>query len=201
MLKAKGEGSREVVLHNFLLQYRSTLHSALGKKFTAEVLMDRKVRTVHEAILPKKTLPDRRRYTQKSGFAVNTRLHSWLPTGPPVESCDCHKLAWELDAEVGKYKWVHHHNQFRLMLAEPTYDRCCSSLYSLLDRFILIHVLGLGLRLKIRFQFQCVQLEQRRSLPVSTSIHLRRPTDELSRMGDGRRKIITFSNFQYFFSK
>ncbi|KAM3175639.1 hypothetical protein ACTXT7_008123 [Hymenolepis weldensis] len=33
---------------------RSTLHPALGEKPPVEVLMSRKVRTVHEAILPKK---------------------------------------------------------------------------------------------------------------------------------------------------
>ncbi|KAM3173407.1 hypothetical protein ACTXT7_012567 [Hymenolepis weldensis] len=45
------------------------------KKFIAEVLMGRKVRTVHEAMLLKKTLPDKWRYSRKSCFAVNTHFY------------------------------------------------------------------------------------------------------------------------------
>ncbi|VUZ39001.1 unnamed protein product [Hymenolepis diminuta] len=37
-----------------------------------EVLMGQKLRTVHEAMLPKKILPDGRRCSQNSGLAVNT---------------------------------------------------------------------------------------------------------------------------------
>ncbi|KAM3184288.1 hypothetical protein ACTXT7_008637 [Hymenolepis weldensis] len=62
----------EEVLQDFLLRYRLTPHPALGAKSPTAVLMGRKVRTVHEAILSTKTLSDRGRSSQRSGFGVNT---------------------------------------------------------------------------------------------------------------------------------
>ncbi|VDL65121.1 unnamed protein product [Hymenolepis diminuta] len=59
--KAKGEGTMDEVLQNFLLGCRSTPHPAIGEKSPAEVLMDRKLRTVHEVMLPKKTQPHEKR--------------------------------------------------------------------------------------------------------------------------------------------
>ncbi|KAM3179195.1 hypothetical protein ACTXT7_001049 [Hymenolepis weldensis] len=38
--------------------------------------MGRKLRTVHEAMLPKKTLPDRKRERKKNGFAVNKPVYA-----------------------------------------------------------------------------------------------------------------------------
>ncbi|VUZ52590.1 unnamed protein product [Hymenolepis diminuta] len=55
--KAKGEGTIEEVLQNFLLGYRSTPHPAIGEKSPAEMLMGRKVRTVHKRCYRRK--PDR----------------------------------------------------------------------------------------------------------------------------------------------
>ncbi|KAM3180874.1 hypothetical protein ACTXT7_015458 [Hymenolepis weldensis] len=46
--------------------------SSSEEKSPTEVLMGRKVRTVHEAILSTKTLSDRGRSSQRSGFGVNT---------------------------------------------------------------------------------------------------------------------------------
>ncbi|KAM3172567.1 hypothetical protein ACTXT7_014269, partial [Hymenolepis weldensis] len=54
----------------------STPHPALGEKSPAEVLMGRKLITVHEAMLPKKTLSDRKRERKKNGFAVNTPVYA-----------------------------------------------------------------------------------------------------------------------------
>ncbi|VUZ44171.1 unnamed protein product [Hymenolepis diminuta] len=53
-----------------------------------EVLMGRKLRTVHEAMLPKETPPNRRRGRQKNDFAVNKPVYArdyrlgrqWIPT-------------------------------------------------------------------------------------------------------------------------
>ncbi|VDL46617.1 unnamed protein product [Hymenolepis diminuta] len=55
---------------------RSTRHPALGEKSPAELLMGRKLGTVHEAMLLKKTLPARKRGSQKNGFAVNTPIYA-----------------------------------------------------------------------------------------------------------------------------
>ncbi|KAM3173400.1 hypothetical protein ACTXT7_012595 [Hymenolepis weldensis] len=54
--------------------YRSTPHPALGEKPPAEVLIGRKLRTVHQAMLPKKTLRDRKRGSKKNGFAVDPQI-------------------------------------------------------------------------------------------------------------------------------
>ncbi|VUZ55420.1 unnamed protein product [Hymenolepis diminuta] len=74
--KAIGEGTMGKVLQNFLLRQRSTPHSGIGKKFPAEVLMGRKLRTVHETMLPKKTRPDERRGNKKNILAVNAPVYA-----------------------------------------------------------------------------------------------------------------------------
>ncbi|VUZ50449.1 unnamed protein product [Hymenolepis diminuta] len=55
---------------------RSTPHPSSGGKSPAEVLMGRKLRTVHEAMPRKKTLPDRWKGSQKNGSAVNTPVYA-----------------------------------------------------------------------------------------------------------------------------
>ncbi|KAM3186896.1 hypothetical protein ACTXT7_003363 [Hymenolepis weldensis] len=119
--KAKGKKTMKETLTNFLLEYRSTPPPALGEKSPAEVLMGRKLRTVQEVMLSKKTLPDRKREGKKNGL--------------PVDSCDYH-------VEVGKDTWVRHHNQLRRRLAKPTTDKRYLSLNSLLNTFSLTHVLS-----------------------------------------------------------
>ncbi|VUZ52729.1 unnamed protein product, partial [Hymenolepis diminuta] len=68
-------------------QFTSTPHHALGEKSPPEVIMGRKLRSVQKAMLPKKTLPNRRG-SQKNGIAVNTPIyvrdyrlgHEWTAT-------------------------------------------------------------------------------------------------------------------------
>ncbi|KAM3188540.1 hypothetical protein ACTXT7_000094 [Hymenolepis weldensis] len=57
-------------------QFTSTPHPALGEESPAEVLMSRKLGTVHEAMLSKKTLPGRKRGSQKNGVAVYTSVYA-----------------------------------------------------------------------------------------------------------------------------
>ncbi|KAM3182302.1 hypothetical protein ACTXT7_012678 [Hymenolepis weldensis] len=127
----------EEVLQNFLLGYRSTSHPALGEKSPAELLIGRKLRTVHES-MQTKTLPDRKRGIQKNEFAVNT----------PVCALDyrlSRQWTWHgsiiYDVKAGKDTWVPYHIQLRRRLAEPTIDRHYLSLCLLLDTFNPIHIL------------------------------------------------------------
>ncbi|KAM3177751.1 hypothetical protein ACTXT7_003908, partial [Hymenolepis weldensis] len=114
------------------------------EKFSAEVSMGRKLKTVREAMMPKKTLPDRNRGSQKNGFAVKTPVYARdyrLGRQRTAVIIKKRHESMNYDVEVGKDTWACHHNQLRRRLAEPTTDRRYLSLYSLLDTFNLTHVL------------------------------------------------------------
>ncbi|VUZ44288.1 unnamed protein product [Hymenolepis diminuta] len=123
---------------------RSTPHLALEERFPTEVLMDRKLRTVHEAMLWKKTLPDRKRWSQKNGFAANTPAYArdYRP-GRQWTAAIITKRHGSMiyDVEVGKATWARHNKQLRRRMAERTTNKRYLSLYSLLDTFNQTHVL------------------------------------------------------------
>ncbi|KAM3179929.1 hypothetical protein ACTXT7_017302 [Hymenolepis weldensis] len=106
--------------------------------------MGRKLRTVHEAMLPKKTLLDRKREGKKNGVAVNTTVYARdyrLGRQWTAAIITKRQESTIYDVEVGKDTWVRHHNQLQRRLAEPTIDKSYLSLYSLLDTFNFTHIL------------------------------------------------------------
>ncbi|KAM3175178.1 hypothetical protein ACTXT7_009052 [Hymenolepis weldensis] len=88
--------------------------------------MGRKLRTVHEAMLLKKTLPDRKRERKKNGFTVNTPVYvrdyllgrQWTA----MIITKSHEIII-YDVGVGKDMWVRHYNQLQQRLAEPITDQ------------------------------------------------------------------------------
>ncbi|VUZ42778.1 unnamed protein product [Hymenolepis diminuta] len=125
-------------------QSTSTPDPAIGEKSPAGVLMGRKLRTVHKAMLSKKTRPDEKRGNKKNGFAVNTPVYArGYQLGRQWTAALIKKRHGSMiyDVEVGKDTWVRHHNQFRRRLAEPNSDKRHLSLHSLLDTFNLTHVI------------------------------------------------------------
>ncbi|VUZ38694.1 unnamed protein product [Hymenolepis diminuta] len=109
--KAKGERTMDEVLQNFLLGYRSTPHPAIGEKSPAKVLMGRKLRRVHEAMLPKKAQPNEKTGNKKNGFAVNAPVYaSYYRLGRQGTAAIIKERHGSMiyDVEVGKDIVSHH---------------------------------------------------------------------------------------------
>ncbi|CAH8671840.1 unnamed protein product [Schistosoma bovis] len=119
MLKARGEGTTEDIIERFLVAYRTTPHDLLpNSKSPAEMLMGRKLRTVHGAMKPKQV-------AQQSPQMKNTRIP--YEVGTKVYARDyrhgCDKwVEGEItqkhgnvmyDVKVNQEIWTRHHNQLR----------------------------------------------------------------------------------------
>ncbi|CAH8288100.1 unnamed protein product [Schistosoma rodhaini] len=119
MLKARGEGTTHDIIERFLIVYRTTPHDLLPNfKSPSEVLMGRKLRTIHNAMTP-------RRVAQQSPHMKNTRI--LYEVGAKVYVRDYrHGYDKWIEGEVAKRQgkvmyevrvnreiWTRHHNQLR----------------------------------------------------------------------------------------
>ena len=125
LLKAKGEGASAQILQRFLLVYRTTPNDATpNQQSPAEALMGRKLRTIHDAMIPKPPAnvsvpPVNHGSSFKMGSMVyardyRPRFNRWIP-GKIVRRNG--KLLY--DVLVGTEIWVRHRDQLRHRETNP----------------------------------------------------------------------------------
>ena len=119
MLKARGEGTTYDIIERFLFVYRTTPHDLLPNfKSPAEMLMGRKLRTVHSAMIPK-PLAQQRPQLQTTwiphevGAKVYVRdyrhgFDKWIAREVTKKHGDV-----MYDVRVNQDIWARHHNQLR----------------------------------------------------------------------------------------
>ncbi|KAA3675928.1 uncharacterized protein DEA37_0013668 [Paragonimus westermani] len=119
LLKSCGEETMDEILRTVLLAYRSTPHpEAPDGRPPSEILMGRKLRTVHHALILTDILPHQPGQTED---------HTGFSNGPPVYARDYRPTHEEwidgvvkdrrgkvpLEVSVGNPTWIHHRIQFR----------------------------------------------------------------------------------------
>lgn len=123
LLKSRGEGTSVDTLTKFLLVYRSTPNTLLPNSQTpAEALMGRKLRTVHNAMLPTIQSARTRINVASSNFSTGSSVYA-----RDYRSRDRHWVAGTVvqrkgdvmyDVQIGTDIWTRHRNQIRPRLAE-----------------------------------------------------------------------------------
>lgn len=117
--KSRGEGTSDEIIRTFLFVYRTTpSESVPNQQSPAEALMGRKLRTVHDAMLPKQ---------RDSQEPPPVKLGSSFEVGSPVYARDYRRrhdiwIAGDIlnrrgnvmyEVAVGRERWTRHQNQLR----------------------------------------------------------------------------------------
>ncbi|CAH8666328.1 unnamed protein product [Schistosoma bovis] len=123
LMKSKGEGTPVETLQNFLFVYRTTPSDMLPKqKSPAEILMGRKLRTIHSLMCPRTTPPPPQTKSQKLpeyevGCPVFSRDYR-ANHGPWIEARVVGRLGQVMyNVKVGRDTWTRHRNQLRKRIA------------------------------------------------------------------------------------
>ncbi|CAH8561864.1 unnamed protein product [Schistosoma margrebowiei] len=121
LMKSKGEGTTVETLQNFLFVYRTT-PMLPQQKSPAEILMGRKLRTIHSLMCPRTTPPPSHTKSQKLPayevgcpvFARDYRANH----GPWIEARVVGRLGQVMyEVKVGRDTWTRHRNQLRKRIA------------------------------------------------------------------------------------
>ncbi|CAH8452171.1 unnamed protein product [Schistosoma rodhaini] len=122
LIKSKGEGTPVETLQNFLFAYRTTPNDTLPEqKSPAEILMGRRLRTIHNLMLPKSTPPliqttSRKLPTYNVGCPVFARDYR-ANRDPWIEARVVRRMGEVMyEVEVGTDRWTRHRNQLRKRL-------------------------------------------------------------------------------------
>ncbi|CAH8585253.1 unnamed protein product [Schistosoma margrebowiei] len=123
LMKSKGEGTTVETLQNFLFVYRTTPNDMLPQqKSPAEILMGRKLSTIHSLMCPRTTPPPSHNKSQKLPayevgcpvFARDYRANH----GPWIEARVIGRLGQVMyEVKVGRDTWTRHRNQLRKRIA------------------------------------------------------------------------------------
>ncbi|CAH8575264.1 unnamed protein product [Schistosoma guineensis] len=141
LMKSKGEGTPVETLQNFLFVYRTTPSDMLPQqKSPAEILMGRKLRTIHSLMCPRTTPPPSQTKSQKLPayevgcpvFARDYRANH----GPWIEARVVGRLGQVMyNVKVGRDTWTRHRNQLRKRIAPDISTGLNLPLDILLDTF------------------------------------------------------------------
>lgn len=142
--KSQGEGTDDQILDEFLFVYRTTPNPATPECVSpAEVLMGRKLRTVHAALIPKatvaSTLPTTKQAFRKNDavYARDYRAdHPMWAKATIVKQCG--RRLYELN--VQGETWIRHRNQLRNRSISQTVEHQSATVLPLdvlLDTFAL----------------------------------------------------------------
>ena len=138
LLKARGEGTLEEILQQFLFVYRTTPNKAISNNLSpAEALMGRKLRTTHHALIPTEHRPPNLYNTD--GFTIGTNVHvrDYRPgndkwTDGTVKN---RRSKVVYDVAVDGDIWVRHQNQLRPRHSQNNDSNVNIPLDLLLDTF------------------------------------------------------------------
>ncbi|CAH8528184.1 unnamed protein product [Schistosoma rodhaini] len=122
LIKSKGEGTPVETLQSFLIAYRTTPNDTLPEqKSPAEILMGRRLRTIHNLMLPRTTPPlvqttSRKLPTYNVGCPVFARDYR-ASRDPWIEARVVRRVGEVMyEVEVGADRWTRHRNQLRKRL-------------------------------------------------------------------------------------
>ncbi|CAH8590438.1 unnamed protein product [Schistosoma margrebowiei] len=121
LMKSKGEGTTVETLQNFLFVYRTTPSDMLTQqKSPAEILMGRKLRTIHSLMCPRST-PSHTKSQKLPAYEVGCPVFARdyrANHGPWIEARVIGRLGQVMyEVKVGRDTWTRHRNQLRKRIA------------------------------------------------------------------------------------
>jgi hypothetical protein len=138
LLKSRGEGATVDIIQKFLFAYRTTPNdNTPNHQSPAEALMGRKLRTAHNAMIPKQTTPSETLpVSSRPPFEVGSWVYcrDYRPRHDDWTEGQVIKRRGKVmyDVAVGQDVWSRHHNQLRQRHASKAVSSSVSILLDLL---------------------------------------------------------------------